>query len=265
VCKDIVFLEVCKKMNTMNEEPKGINDLLVIIATNIVFLRKKLGITQDQLAFKAGIDRTYMGYIENSKHNLTLGIVQKIAAALETTPISLMSVNELQTPIQRLNFLFPYIREYQKLASQTNNINDVFQDNGGKLLQVLLVTGLLDLAGREGNDAIDKNGNEYELKSVNILLTKSFSTHHHMNPIIIAKYRKVDWIFAVYESIELKEIYRLTPSQLETYYTKWETQWNSSGGKDINNPKIPLSYVRTQGELIYKMNDDRIFRVNELK
>lgn len=248
----------------MNEEPKEINDLLDIIAVNIVFLRKKLGITQDQLAFKAGIDRTYMGYIENSKHNLTLGILQKIATALETTPIVLMSTNELHTPIQRLNFLFPYIREYQKLGHQTNKINDIFQDNGGKLLQVLLVTGLIDLAGREGNDAIDKNGNEYELKSVNILLTKSFSTHHHMNPVIIAKYRKVDWIFAVYESIELKEIYRLTPLQLEPYYIIWETKWNTNK-KDINNPKIPLSYVRKEGELIYKMEDDRIFRINELK
>jgi hypothetical protein len=29
----------------------------------------------------------------------------------------------------------------------------IFQDNGGKILQILLITGLKVLPGREGNDA----------------------------------------------------------------------------------------------------------------
>ncbi len=126
------------------------------------------------------------------------------------------------------------------------------QDNGGKLLQIALVTGLRILTSREGNDAVDESGKEYELKSVNVLLTRSFSTHHHMNPTIIAKYRKVDWVFAVYESIELKEIYLLTPERMEPFYAKWEDKWHRDGGKDINNPKIPLSYVRDNGDLIFR-------------
>lgn len=149
-----------------------------------------------------------------------------------------------------LDRLFPHIREYQKLA-QEHGIGDIFQDNGGKLLQIALITGLKLLLSREGNDAVDENGREYELKSVNVLLTRSFSTHHHMNPTIIAKYRKVDWIFAVYEAIELKFIYLLTPSQMEPFYTKWETKWHADGGKDINNPKIPLTYVQEAGKVIY--------------
>ena len=60
----------------------------------------------------------------------------------------------------------------------------------------------------ESNDAKDDKGKEYELKSVNVNLTKSFSTHHHLNPDIIEKYRKVGWIFAVYEGINLKKIYK---------------------------------------------------------
>ena len=153
---------------------------------------------------------------------------------------------------KHLDKLFPYIRQYQDLAS-SHGINDIFQDNGGKLLQVLLITGLKVLPGREGNDAIDANGNEYELKSVNILLTKSFSTHHHMNPGIIEKYRQVDWIFAVYKGIELQAIYKLTPAYLEVYYEKWETQWHKRGGNDINNPKIPLKHVMEHGEAIYRI------------
>ncbi len=59
--------------------------------------------------------------------------------------------------------------------------------------------GLENLPGREGNDARDAFGREYELKSLNRKLVKGFSTHHHLNPTIIAKYRTVDWIFAIYD------------------------------------------------------------------
>lgn len=131
-----------------------------------------------------------------------------------------------QEAIDELNRLFPYIRKYQKLAREVADIEDIFQDNGGKLLQVLLVTDLKNLTdSREGNDARDKNGNEYELKSVNTQLTKSFSTNHHLNPKIIEKYRKVDWVFAVYDDIELLEIYLMTPEMLEPFYSKWELHY----------------------------------------
>jgi hypothetical protein len=110
------------------------------------------------------------------------------------------------------------------------------------------------LPGREGNDAVDDEGNEYELKSVNTLLTKSFSTHHHMNSIIIAKYRKVDWFFAVYEGIELKAIYRLTPADLEPFFVKCEEKLNS-GISHLNNPKIPLKFVVEKGKLYYKVEE----------
>jgi len=152
--------------------------------------------------------------------------------------------------LAELERLFPFIREYQNLATKHGN-RDIFQDNGGKILQMLLVTGLTCTGNREGNDASDDSGCEYELKSVNTQLTQSFSTHHHMNPVIIAKYRKVPWIFAVYDGIELREAYKLSPQQLEPYYSKWEAKWNADGGKDINNPKIPLSYVRRVGERVF--------------
>jgi len=148
-----------------------------------------------------------------------------------------------------LDKLLPHIREYQALASK-HGIRDIFQDNGGKLLQMVLITGLKACPKREGNDAVDADGNEYELKSVNQLLTKSFSTHHHMNPEIIRKYRLVDWFFAVYEGIELKEIYRMTPGQLEPYFEAWEKKWNQTG-RDINNPKIPVNFVSRYGRRVY--------------
>lgn len=168
--------------------------------------------------------------------------------------------------LAKLNELFKHIREYQKCAEEWYGINDIFQDNGGKLLQVLLVTQLENMTeSREGNDARDSNGNEYELKSVNINLTKSFSTNHHINQHIIDKYRKVNWIFAVYKGIELLEIYELTPSELEFYYKSWEEKLqneiqNAQKRGDsqavidkihINNPKIPLKYVKEKGICLY--------------
>jgi hypothetical protein len=146
--------------------------------------------------------------------------------------------------------LFPFIREYQQLAVE-HGINDIFQDNGGKLLQVILTLGLKVIPGREGNDARDEDNREYEMKSVNTDLTKSFSTHHHINPIILSKYRQVDWIFAVYCGIELQSVYIVVADKLEPWFESWERKWHDSGGKDINNPKIPLAYVVANGTLLY--------------
>ena len=148
-----------------------------------------------------------------------------------------------------LKELWPTIERYQELAT-AHGIDDIFQDNGGKLLQVLLQLNLEVLPGREGNDAKDANGLEYELKSVNSTLVRGFSTHHHMNPKIIAKYRKVPWVFAVYEDIELIATYHLEPTDLDFYFDKWEKKWHDDGEKDINNPKIPLKYVMEHGTLV---------------
>jgi type II restriction enzyme len=51
------------------------------------------------------------------------------------------------------------------------------------------------------------------------------------------------------------EIYRLTPEDIEPYYEKWEEKWHNDGGKDINNPKISLTYVRKVGTPIYKSDE----------
>ncbi len=249
-----------------------IEELLPILASNVVKYRRELGLTQEDLAIKAGIDRTYIGYIENAKQNISTEKLCSIASALKIDVADLFKreknpeiVSEPQATygaIDVFNLIFPSLQVLQDLAEK-NGINDIFQDNGGKLLQVLLITGLSDLPGREGNDAVDEDGNEYELKSVNVSLTKGFSTHHHMNPVIIEKYRKVDWIFAVYRGIEILEIYKLTPSDLEPFYVKWEKKWEDDGGKDINNPKIPLKYVRDKGKLIYESDGTgKIKRIN---
>ncbi len=164
--------------------------------------------------------------------------------------------------IARLNKLIPYIRKYQELAKKTCDIDDIFQDNNGKLVQVLLVTGLHNMSeSREGNDASDTSGNEYEIKSCNIRLVKSFSTHHHLNQVVLDKYKKVKWVFAIYDNIELTHIYLMDAEGLRPYFDEWQRKINDSlrenpEYKGINNPKIPVKFIMQNGLLIYR-NEDR--------
>lgn len=161
-----------------------------------------------------------------------------------------MTTQNTETDKEKFERLFPYIREYQKLACKYN-INDIFQDNGGKYLHLLMLLGLSTDGAREGNDATDADGNEFEIKTVNLDLQHQFTTHHHMNPVIISKYRKVDWYFAAFKNIELQVIYRLKPELMEHFYSKWEHKWHTDGSKDINNPKIPLTYVMKHGDIVW--------------
>lgn len=41
--------------------------------------------------------------------------------------------------------------------------------------------------------------------------------------------------------------------RMEYFYSKWERKWHDDGGKDINNPKIPLRYVQEHGTLLYNV------------
>lgn len=227
----------------------------IIFAKNLRKFRLKRKLSQEDLADLANIHRTYVGSVERAERNISIDNMERLANALDCSIAELLT-EEIEQPEeltdrQTLENLFFYVRQYQQLAAK-HGIGDIFQDNGGKLLQVLLISGLKILPGREGNDAVDENGREYELKSVNINLTKSFSTHHHMNPAIIQKYRSVDWLFAIYEGIELVSIYLLTPEDLEAFFSIWEEKWYSSGGKDINNPKIPVKFVMEKGKVIYQ-------------
>jgi hypothetical protein len=157
-----------------------------------------------------------------------------------------------------MDALMPSVREFQALADK-HGIGDIFQDNGGKLLQLVLTMDLRVSAGRSGSDAQDRLGREYELKSVNIDLTTSFSTNHHLNPAIIAKYRKMGWLFAMYRGIELSAIYSMEPYRLEPLFALWEAQWQAKG-KDLNNPKIPVKLVLEHGTRIHGEVPERVGR-----
>lgn len=45
--------------------------------------RKELGISQEELAFRAGFHRTYIGMIERAERNITLSNLKRLADALQ--------------------------------------------------------------------------------------------------------------------------------------------------------------------------------------
>jgi transcriptional regulator with XRE-family HTH domain len=57
-------------------------DWRAIVGRNVRRLRKQKGLTQEELAFEAKIDLTYMGGIERGKRNPSLIVMARIAEAL---------------------------------------------------------------------------------------------------------------------------------------------------------------------------------------
>jgi transcriptional regulator with XRE-family HTH domain len=62
--------------------------------------RKGLRISQDELANRAKLHRTYISEIERHARNLSIRILARIADALETTPAELMREAETLTGIE---------------------------------------------------------------------------------------------------------------------------------------------------------------------
>lgn len=57
-------------------------------------IRKMRGLSQEELADKADLDRSYLGAIERGEHNVSLKNILKIAEALEVSIVELFKANE---------------------------------------------------------------------------------------------------------------------------------------------------------------------------
>jgi len=261
------------------------NELLSLLGERIRALRKEKNIKQEKLAELVDKATEHISFIERGERAPSLEVLLDLARVLnvslpyllDVTATEQYSTEPIPAPVpsaslpesvkepvipeekrrsvfERMQNAFEKVQELQKLAKEYG-IADIFQDNGGKVLQVLIMLGLKISPGREGNDALDDEGNEYELKTVNYALTTQISTHHHLNKEILDKYRKVKaWYFAIYEDIELWEIWKVPPSQLEELFRHWEIVIDQTG-KELNNPKIPLWFIQTGGESIYRNPD----------
>ena len=61
-----------------------------IVGENVRRAREAIGLSQEELGDKAGIDRTYVSGVERGVRNPTLKVLARLAHALETTPDRLL-------------------------------------------------------------------------------------------------------------------------------------------------------------------------------
>jgi len=58
-------------------------NILIRFGERVREIRKEKGLSQEELAHKADLHRTYIGMIERAEKNITLVNIEKIAKALE--------------------------------------------------------------------------------------------------------------------------------------------------------------------------------------
>ena len=64
------------------------------VALNVRALRTAAGLSQEELAHNAGVDRTYVSQVERRLRNVTITVIAQLAAALQTTPDKLLVRSE---------------------------------------------------------------------------------------------------------------------------------------------------------------------------
>ena len=69
-------------------------EILVKFGRKVREERTKLGLSQEALASRAGVHRTYIGMIERAEKNITLENIEKIAKALEISLEKLMNLGK---------------------------------------------------------------------------------------------------------------------------------------------------------------------------
>jgi transcriptional regulator with XRE-family HTH domain len=65
-------------------------DIKAAVGLEVRALREKKGWSQEELGFKAGLHRNYIGGIERGERNVAIVNLAKIAAALNVRPRSLL-------------------------------------------------------------------------------------------------------------------------------------------------------------------------------
>lgn len=60
-------------------------DIRILVGKRVKELRNNLGISQEELADLAGLDRTYITSVECGRRNISIVNIQKLATALKIT------------------------------------------------------------------------------------------------------------------------------------------------------------------------------------
>jgi MerR family transcriptional regulator, light-induced transcriptional regulator len=84
VCNDLlVFSSLAKRLLGLEAKRHTVDEYLKMVGMRINALRKEKGISQQQLADGASLNRVYISAVENGKENISIGALCRIADALE--------------------------------------------------------------------------------------------------------------------------------------------------------------------------------------
>jgi len=73
------------------------------VGINIQKLRRERGISQEDLALMAKVNRGYMGKLENAKYSASLDMIEKISGALNVEPSALLTRDDFAEIVQRFD------------------------------------------------------------------------------------------------------------------------------------------------------------------
>ncbi|WP_309995203.1 helix-turn-helix transcriptional regulator [Caulobacter segnis] len=65
-------------------------DFLAVVGANVRALREARGLPQDELAHLADIHVTYLSGVENGKRNISIRVLERLAAALRVPETDLV-------------------------------------------------------------------------------------------------------------------------------------------------------------------------------
>ncbi|MEX5518395.1 helix-turn-helix domain-containing protein [Bacillus cereus] len=115
---------------------------LKLVGENIRLLRKKRGLTQEELAERINLQQAYIGGVERGERNISLLTLQKIAVGLEVSPekvLNLGNIRLIDNP-QREEFLSiitslihqKNIDELQFILKFIHNFSEFVENNSTK-------------------------------------------------------------------------------------------------------------------------------------
>ncbi|MDG0853861.1 MULTISPECIES: helix-turn-helix domain-containing protein [Roseateles] len=71
-------------------EPKKKLSARGLLAANLLVLRRRRELSQEALAFEAGLHRTFVAHVERQARNISLDNIERLASALGVEPFELL-------------------------------------------------------------------------------------------------------------------------------------------------------------------------------
>ena len=157
-------------------------------AVNLRSARLAHGFSQEELAARAGLHRNYIGSVERNEKNISIDSMETACElSLGLMLWTCWSGSEHETSSRSCETPRPDAEhpEAPEAGLQSMESTTSSRTMAARFSKSCFTRALTILPGREGNDARDENGREYELKSVNIHLTQELlhappyeSAHH---------------------------------------------------------------------------------------